>query len=55
VEAHLLAFSGDLYGRRLRLEFVERLREERGFAGPQELVQQIRQDAERAGRLLEEP
>jgi riboflavin kinase/FMN adenylyltransferase len=55
VEAHLLAFSGDLYGRRLRLEFVERLREERGFAGPQELVQQIRQDAERAGRLLEKP
>ena len=38
VEAHLLDFDGDLYGRRLRLEFEERLREERPFPGPDALV-----------------
>jgi riboflavin kinase/FMN adenylyltransferase len=53
VEAHLIGFAGDLYGRRLRLSFVERLREERAFAGPEALVDQIQQDAAQAARLLE--
>lgn len=44
VEAHLLDFSGDLYGRRLRLEFLRRLRGEQRFAGPEELRSQIRRD-----------
>jgi FAD synthase len=39
----------------LRLEFVERLREERAFPGPEALIEQIRQDAERARRVLEKP
>ena len=38
VEAHLLDFEGDLYGRRLRVFFVARLRDERPFAGPEALV-----------------
>ncbi|HXH24479.1 MAG TPA: riboflavin kinase, partial [Vicinamibacterales bacterium] len=29
IETHLLRFSGDLYGRRIRLGFVQRLRDER--------------------------
>ncbi|HTL53572.1 MAG TPA: bifunctional riboflavin kinase/FMN adenylyltransferase, partial [Planctomycetota bacterium] len=33
VESHLLDFSGDLYGRPIAVVFVERLREERKFAG----------------------
>jgi riboflavin kinase/FMN adenylyltransferase len=53
VEAHLLDFSGDLYGRKLRLEYWHRLREERRFADPQELVQQIQADIARARALLE--
>jgi riboflavin kinase/FMN adenylyltransferase len=44
VEAHLLDFSGALYGRRLRLAFVSRLREERKFPGPEALREQIGQD-----------
>jgi riboflavin kinase/FMN adenylyltransferase len=55
VEAHLLGFEGDLYGRGLRLRFVERLREELAFSGPDALARQIRQDAAQAGRLLEKP
>jgi riboflavin kinase/FMN adenylyltransferase len=44
IEAHLLDFDADLYGRRLRLEIVHRLRDERRFESSAALVQQIRAD-----------
>ena len=46
VEAHLLDFEGDLYGRVVDVSFVERIREERRFSGVDELVGQIRRDVE---------
>jgi riboflavin kinase/FMN adenylyltransferase len=46
VEAHLLDFSGDLYGRHLEVHLLERCREEKRFSGPGELVAQIRRDVE---------
>lgn len=52
VETHLLDWDGDLYDRSIELEFVARLREERSFQGPAELVEQIRADIRRAGELL---
>jgi len=52
LEAHLFEFSGDLYGVRLRVELVERLRGEMRFASPQALVEQIRRDAVRAREVL---
>jgi riboflavin kinase/FMN adenylyltransferase len=52
VEAHLLDFEGDVYGRTLRVFFEERLREERAFPGPEALVSQIRDDIARARMLL---
>lgn len=52
VEAHLLDFKGDLYGSRLRLAFVARLRDERRFPSVEALVAQIRADAEAARRQL---
>jgi riboflavin kinase/FMN adenylyltransferase len=55
VEAHLLDFSGDLYGRRLRLSFAARLRDEQRFAGAEALVEQIRRDVERARALVSAP
>jgi riboflavin kinase/FMN adenylyltransferase len=54
VEAHILDFQGDLYGDEIELTFVRRLREERRFSGPEALVRQIRQDVERARRILGE-
>jgi riboflavin kinase/FMN adenylyltransferase len=48
IEAFLLDFEGDLYGRRLRLELWERLRDERSFASEEELLAQIAQDVEAA-------
>ncbi len=48
VEAHLLDFSGDLYGRRLVLQLWRRLREERAFESEAALVDQIARDVEEA-------
>jgi riboflavin kinase/FMN adenylyltransferase len=52
VEAYLLGFDGDLYGLDLKMEFVDRLRPEKRFKNPDDLVAQVRSDAERAADLL---
>jgi riboflavin kinase/FMN adenylyltransferase len=52
IEAHIFDFSADIYGQRLRVGFVARLREERTFPSAQDLVDQIQEDAERARALL---
>ena len=44
VEAHLLDFEGDLYGKELELTFVEKLRDEKKFGSLDELKTQIAQD-----------
>jgi riboflavin kinase / FMN adenylyltransferase len=52
VEAHLLDFTGDLYGRRLRLEMIEWLRDEQKFDSVQALVAQIGADVARVRALM---
>jgi riboflavin kinase/FMN adenylyltransferase len=52
LEVHVLDFGGDLYGSRLRVEFVGRLREERRFEGPEALLAQVRGDVAEARRIL---
>jgi riboflavin kinase/FMN adenylyltransferase len=52
VEAHLFDFDRELYGRRLRLHLVGRLRDERKFAGLTELKQQIERDVTAARAAL---
>lgn len=46
VEAHLLDFHDDVRGRTIGVHFLARLREQRRFAGPEELIRQIRRDVE---------
>lgn len=48
IEAHLFEFDGDLYGKTLRVDFIERLRAERRFASATELSNQIARDVEKA-------
>jgi len=48
VEAFLLDYEGDLYGRRLVVELWERLREERAFDSESDLIEQIGRDVEAA-------
>jgi riboflavin kinase/FMN adenylyltransferase len=51
VEVHLIGFSGDLYGRSLAVDFLDRLRDTRKFAGKTELVEQLHQDVSRAAQI----
>ena len=52
IETHILDFKEDLYGRRLQVFFVERLREERNFPSVEGLVGQIEEDIVRARGVL---
>ena len=52
VEAHLLDYDGELYGKQLRVEFVDRLRDEKRFDSVKELTAQISRDIERAQTLF---
>jgi riboflavin kinase/FMN adenylyltransferase len=51
IEAFLIDWSGDLYGQRIRLEFLGRLRGERRFESVDALVEQMGRDVE-AARVL---
>jgi riboflavin kinase/FMN adenylyltransferase len=44
VESHLIDVDEDLYGERIEVRFLARLRDERTFAGPAELADQIARD-----------
>ncbi|MDT8306055.1 MAG: bifunctional riboflavin kinase/FAD synthetase [Anaerolineae bacterium] len=52
VEAHLLDFDREIYGERLSLAFVHRIREERKFSDLEALKQQISADVEAIRALL---
>jgi len=52
IETHVLDFTGDLYGRHVRLAFVQRLRDERRFDDVDGLKAQIEADKRRAERLF---
>jgi riboflavin kinase/FMN adenylyltransferase len=52
IETHLLGYAGELYGRRVRLAFVQRMRDERRFDSVDALREQIQADERRASRLF---
>jgi riboflavin kinase/FMN adenylyltransferase len=55
LEVHLLDWSGDLYGKHLRVALVDYLRPERKFPSPEALRQQIAIDCQEARRRLTVP
>ena len=52
VEAYVLDFDGDLYGKQLRLDFLSRLRGERRFPSAEELVGQMHRDVARTREIV---
>jgi len=52
VEAHILDLDRQLYGADLRLEFVQRLRDEMRFPSVPDLIEQIQRDVQQTRRLL---
>ena len=52
VETHLLNYTGNLYGKDIRVEFVRKLRGERRFPSSKELTTQIEKDVRKVQALL---
>ncbi|MGE0115029.1 MAG: bifunctional riboflavin kinase/FAD synthetase [Steroidobacteraceae bacterium] len=53
LEVHVFDYVGDLYGERLQVDFIARLRDERWFPNLDELVIQMQQDALQARQILQ--
>lgn len=53
IEVHFFDFADDLYGRELSLEIIERVRDERKFAGIEELKQQLARDQEQIRKVFQ--
>lgn len=55
VEAHIMDFDQDIYGRDIRVHFVQRIRSEKKFNGLDELKARINQDIELGRQILSSP
>jgi riboflavin kinase / FMN adenylyltransferase len=53
LEVHVFDFDGQLYGRYVQVEFVEKLRDEAAFPSLDSMVEQMRRDAEQARQILQ--
>jgi riboflavin kinase / FMN adenylyltransferase len=54
IEVHLFDFDRNIYGERMNILFVDRIRNETKFEGPKELIEQIKRDIDRAKAILNE-
>ena len=51
IETNLLDFEGDIYGAGIRIEMIEKMRDEMHFSGPDELKKQIMKDAKKRRQM----
>ena len=54
VEAYLIDFNQDIYGKQVCLEFVSKLRDQEKFSGVDELIQKINQDVDDSRTILKQ-
>jgi riboflavin kinase/FMN adenylyltransferase len=52
VEVHILDFNENIYGRNIRINFIERIRDELKFADIDQLSEQIKEDIDKARKIL---
>ena len=53
IEAHILRFCDDIYGLRVTLTYVRRLRGEKRFEGLPQLIEQLERDSAAVAQILE--
>jgi len=54
IETHILDFDQDIYGKEAKVEFVERIRDEKKFGSVDQLVEQIKRDIDQVEKILNE-
>jgi riboflavin kinase / FMN adenylyltransferase len=54
VESFILDFDGDIYGERVKLAFVQRIRDEKKFVLVKDLIGQMHEDVKRVKTLFKE-
>ena len=54
LETHIFDFDDDIYGQRLALAFIDRLRDERRFDSPEELRKQLEEDKKRTEEKIKD-
>ena len=52
VEVHILDFDKDIYGEKIRVNFIQRIRDEKKFSGISELIEQIHKDIAAAREIF---
>ena len=53
-EVHIFDFNKEIYGHEIKVNLVERIRDEKKFSGPEELAAQIKKDIQKAKEILKE-
>ncbi len=53
VETHILDFDQNIYGKKIKLNFIKRLRNEKRFSSIEALAAQIKRDIEEARKILQ--
>lgn len=52
IEVYLIDYNGDLYGQELAIDIIERLRDEKKFDTPEQLIEQIAEDVKKGKAML---
>ena len=52
VEVHLLDFNADIYDEKIRVDFIQRIRDEKKFSNISDLIEQIKEDIAKARDIL---
>ncbi|MEA1935765.1 MAG: bifunctional riboflavin kinase/FAD synthetase [Thermodesulfobacteriota bacterium] len=52
IEAHIIDFKGNICGKSLIISFIDRIRDEMKFEGPEKLAEQIKKDVAKARKIL---
>jgi riboflavin kinase/FMN adenylyltransferase len=52
IEVHLIGFQGNLKGKVIEVDFIDRLRDTKAFSGPAELVAQLKEDVASASQII---
>jgi riboflavin kinase/FMN adenylyltransferase len=52
LEVNIFDFEGDLYGKQIAVDFIQRLRDERRFDSPEALVAQLEKDKQQVEQIF---